>query len=303
MGKIAFVFAGQGSQYPGMGKEIYDNSEAGRKVFETADCVRSGISDMCFNGSKEDLSVTINTQPALFAVDLACAKALEEKGISPDAVAGFSLGEIPALTFAGAFSIEDGFKLVVKRAELMHAASINNPGAMAAVLKLENSAVEELCEKTGGVYPVNYNCGGQLVCAGTKESIDKLVEEVSVLKGRAMPLAVSGAFHCPHMDSAAEGMSEYLENKEMSDLTVPVYANVTALPYTGKELISKQINNSVKWQQTVENMINDGFDTFIEVGAGKTLAGLIKKISREVKIYNVQTYEDAIAVSDELKGE
>lgn len=301
MGKIAFVFAGQGSQYPGMGKEIYEGSESGKRVFDTVEALRPGLKDLCFSGNSDELSVTVNTQPALFAVDLACAAAIEEQGIVPDAVAGFSLGEIPALTFAGAFSYENGAELVMKRAALMQESSEKNPGAMAAVLKLDDEAVEGLCREIGDIYPVNYNSPGQLVCAGKKEKINILIKKAADTGGRALPLAVSGAFHCPFMDEAADGMAKYLEDKELGTFRFPVYSNAAAKPYGGKELISKQINSPVRWKEIVSEMISDGFDTFVEVGAGKTLSGLVKKIDRSVRIMNVQSYDDALKAAAEIK--
>ena len=301
MGKIAFVFAGQGSQYPGMGKELYSASEAAKNVFDTAENIRKGTLDMCFEGSAEELGITVNTQPCLFAFDLAAARALEEAGVKADGAAGFSLGEIPALTFAGAFTDEDGFKLVCKRAEFMQEASEKNKGKMAAVLRMDDGDVEELCAKIGDVYPVNYNCKGQLVCAGKSEAVDELSAKAAEAGGRAVALAVSGAFHCPFMDSAADKMESFVENANYTAPKIPVYANYTAKPYDSAELVCRQINNPVRWRETVENMIVDGFDTFIEVGAGKTLSGLIKKISRECRILNVQTSEDVAAVVHALK--
>ncbi|MBP3360973.1 MAG: ACP S-malonyltransferase [Clostridia bacterium] len=301
MGKIAFVFAGQGAQYPGMGKEIYESSEAGKRVFDVVQNIRPGLKELCFSGSAEELSVTVNTQPALFAVDLACAAVMEELGVVPDGAAGFSLGEIPALAFAGAFSYEAGAELVMKRAVLMQESSEKNPGAMAAVLKLDDEAVEGLCREIGDIYPVNYNSPGQLVCAGKKEKIDILVNEAAAAGGRALPLAVSGAFHCPFMDAAADGMKKYLEDKELDAFRFPVYSNAAAKPYGGKELISKQINSPVRWKEIVSEMISGGFDTFVEVGAGKTLSGLIKKIDRSVRVMNVQTYDDALQAADLIK--
>ena len=195
MGKIAFVFAGQGAQYSGMGQSLCEASPAAKAVFDAADKLRPGTSEQCFAGTAEELSITKNTQPCLYCVDLAAAKALEEAGVTPDYVAGFSLGEIAALSFAGVFSEEQGFDFVCKRAEAMQKAGEENPGAMAAVLKLKNEQVEELCAGFEKVWPVNYNCPGQLVCAGEKSQIEAFCGKVAEAGGKAVPLAEIGRAH------------------------------------------------------------------------------------------------------------
>lgn len=304
MGKIAFVFAGQGAQYSGMGQSLCEVSPAAKAVFDTADALRPGTSQQCFTGTAEELSITKNTQPCLYCVDLAAAKALEEAGVTPDYVAGFSLGEIAALSFAGVFSEEQGFDFVCKRAEAMQKAGEENPGAMAAVLKLKNEQVEELCAGFEKVWPVNYNCPGQLVCAGEKSQIEEFCGKVAEAGGKAVPLAVSGGFHSPFMESASQTLKEVLEPMELGEAKVPVYANYTAQPYDGsaKELITQQVKNPVRWQETVENLCALGVDTFIECGPGKTLCGLIRKTVKGVKTLNVQDKESLEAALEALKG-
>ncbi len=293
MGKTVFVFSGQGAQYTGMGKSLYENSPAAKAVFDMAESIRPGTIAQCFEGTKEELSITKNTQPCVFAVDLAAAAAVAESGIKADAVAGFSLGEIAALAFAGVLSYEDAFRLVCRRAEFMDAAAAANPGAMAAVMKLTPEKVEEICSEYNKAYPVNYNSPAQTVVACDVEEIDALCEQVKGEKGKAVKLAVSGAFHSPFMDKAAADMEEYLKDIELSEPAVTIYSNVTAGPYSDdmKALISKQVNNPVRWQRIVENLIADGADRFIEVGPGKTLTGLIKKINADVTAVNIENKE------------
>ncbi len=304
MGKIAFVFAGQGAQYSGMGQSLCEASPAAKAVFDTADKLRPGTSEQCFTGTAEELSITKNTQPCLYCVDLAAAKALEEAGVKPDYVAGFSLGEIAALSYAGVFSEEQGFSFVCKRAEAMQKAGEENPGAMAAVLKLKNEQVEELCAGFEKVWPVNYNCPGQLVCAGEKSQIEEFCQKVAEIGGKAVPLAVSGGFHSPFMESASQALKEVLEPMELSAPQVPVYANYTAQPYdqTAKELLTQQVKNPVRWQETVETLHSLGVDTFIECGPGKTLCGLIRKTVKGVKVMNVQDGESLQAAVEAVKG-
>ena len=299
MGKIAFVFSGQGAQYTGMGKELYECSPAAKAVFDMADSIRQGTSTQCFEADKETLSITVNTQPCVFTADLAAAAAVAEKGIKPDYLAGFSLGEIAALGFGGVMSYEEAFRLVCKRGELMDKAAKENEGAMVAVMKITPEKVEELAKQFDNTYPVNYNSPAQTVVATTKENADKLVEAVKAEKGKGIKLAVSGAFHSPFMRSAAEGLGEYLADKELEKPVIPIYSNVTAQPYGEdiKQLIKSQAESPVQWQKTVENLIAEGVDTFIEVGVGKTLAGLIKKINKDVRVFNVENRETLDALN------
>ena len=298
MGKIAFIFSGQGAQYSGMGKELYDFSPAAKAVYDMADSVREGTSRQCFEGSTEELCKTVNTQPCVFTADLAAAYALVEKGIKPDCVAGFSLGEIAALAFSKMLSDEEAFKLVCKRGELMDKAATENPGAMAAVMKLTPQQVEEICSKFDKTYPVNYNSPAQTVVATTSENADKFCEAVKEAGGRAKLLAVSGAVHSPFMAEAADGLAEYMENVDFSQPETVIYSDVTAKPYEGdyKALVKAQVESPVKWQTIVENMVAYGVDTFIEVGVGKTLTGLVKRINGDVKAFKVETPADIEAL-------
>ena len=302
MSKIAFVFSGQGAQAPGMGKELYDCSPAAKAVFDLADSIRPGTSQQCFEGTQEELNVTINTQPCLFACDLAAAKAAQERGIQPDCAAGFSLGEAAAVAFSGMLTEAEAFSMVCKRAELMNEAAQKNPGAMAAVMKLSPQQVETLCGPIENAWPVNYNSPKQTVVAASAETIDQVVEAASAQRGRAVKLAVSGAFHSPLMHSAADGLREYLASISLREEKLPVYANLTAEPYgeDKKETMAAQCENPVRWQKTIENMIANGVDTFIEVGVGKTLAGLIKKINPEVMVYQIENKEGLDAAAEAL---
>lgn len=290
MGKIAFVFSGQGAQYTGMGKELYECSPAAKAVFDMADKLRPGTSKQCFTAEKEELALTVNTQPCVFAVDLAAACAVEELGIKPDYIAGFSLGEIASLGFSGILPKEEAFKLVCRRARLMDEAASKSRGAMVAVMKLTPEKVEQLCGKFKNAWPVNYNSPAQTVAAMDEALVEDFTAAVREQRGKAVRLAVSGAFHSPFMESASAGLDAYLKNVELSQPQIPVYSNVTAQPYSGdfKKLIVNQAKSPVQWQKTVENLINEGADTFIEVGPGKTLMGLIKKIDANVSAYHVE---------------
>ena len=282
MGKIAFVFSGQGAQAPGMGKELYECSAAAKAVFELCDSIRPGTSEQCFNGTKEELTVTANTQPDMFAVEVAAARALVEAGIQPD-----------------------GFKLVCRRGELMQEASNAADSAMVAVVKLPPEKVEELAGQFDQVYPVNYNSPAQTVCAGLSSSMDGFKAAVKAAGGRALPLKVSGAFHSPFMSSAAKGLAEVLAPMEFAAPSCPLYSNVTAQPYEDgqfKDLLSRQVENPVRWQTIVENMIAAGVDTFIEVGPGKTLTGLIGKINSDVRALNVEDAESLKHTIEEVKA-
>jgi len=279
MSKTAFVFSGQGAQFPGMGKDLYENSPAAKKIFDTLENLRPGTISQCFNGTQEELNQTVNTQPCMFAVSLAAAESFKEQGFVASAIAGFSVGELAALTFAGAINIQDGFNLVCKRAEIMNAAALKTKGSMAAVLRLESKKTEELC-KSAGVYPVNYNCPQQVVVAGEAEKMAAFISEVSQNGGRALPLAVSGAFHSPLMSEASAQFADVLKTVKFYAPKIPVYANITARPYGDgiAAILSKQMDSPVLWQTTVENMLADGITEFNETGPGIVLTGLIAKI-------------------------
>lgn len=304
MGRVAFVFPGQGAQYPGMGRELVEVSPAAAEVFRMADTLRCGTSEQCFEGPAEALQETKITQPCMFAAEMATAAALEEAGIHADCAAGFSLGELAALSYGRVVDISTGFELVCCRGELMQACAEVYDTSMAAVVKLSNETVEQVCARFEGVYPVNYNCPGQVTVAGLKSQMADFSAAIKGSKGRALPLKVSGGFHSPYMAEASEEFGKLLENLEFAVPSVTLYSNVTGLPYEGdmKQLLSKQICSPVRWEAIVRNMIDDGVDTFIEVGPGSVLQGLIKKIDASVRTYGVCDAESLKTVVEEVRS-
>lgn len=307
MGGVAFLFAGQGAQHPAMGVDIIEVSPAAAEVFAIADEVRPGTSEQCRSASKEELSQTENTQPCVFVHDLAAAVALRERGVVPAACAGFSLGEVAALTFAGAFDTRTGFELVCERAALMAAAAERHPGGMRAVIKLDAAQVENLAAQAGeDCWPVNYNSPQQTVVAGAPEALQELDVLVKEAGGRTMKVAVSGAFHSPYMAEATEGLATYIQaGHAPSPLLIPVMANMTAAPYpadprAASDVLANQVSHAVRWVDTLHALQDQGIDTFIEVGPGKTLSGLIKRTLSDVRVYSCETAEQVAAIADEL---
>lgn len=292
MGKIAFVFSGQGDQHPGMGKDLVEKYPVAKEVYELCDVLRPGTSLQCFEGTEEELRETRNTQPCLFAMELVAASVLIGKGITPDAVAGFSLGEVVAATVSGAFDWETGFQLVCKRGELMQREAEKYETSMAAVVRLTSEQVQGVCEKYSDIYPVNFNCPGQISVSGLSAQMPDFFAEIKAIGGRALPLKVKGAFHSPFMKNAAAMFAVELSKVDIRERKTILYSNMTAEPYGDDVagLLSDQICNPVQWEPLIRNMIADGTDTFIEIGPGKTLTNMIRKIDAGVKAMSFMDY-------------
>ena len=293
MGGVSFLFSGQGDQFPGMGQNLYETYPAARDAFDLCESLRPGTLEQCFRGTAEELKETRNTQPCLFVMELAAAAVLEEKGIVPEAAAGFSLGEVTAAAFTGIVDRETGFRLVCKRGALMQAAAEQFDTSMAAVVKLTPETVQELFSRYSQVYPVNFNCPGQITVSGLAEQMTAFAADVKAAGGRAIPLKVGGAFHSPFMAQAAQAFADELANAAMSKGRMPLYSNVTARPYEEdpRTLLAKQIASPVLWERIIRNMADAGMDTFIEIGPGKTLTNMVKKILPQAKTYCVAEME------------
>jgi [acyl-carrier-protein] S-malonyltransferase len=295
--QIAYVFPGQGSQKVGMGRDLYANFEPARTIFQEADKVLGfSLSKLCFEGPEEELRQTINAQPALVAMSMACYQAAistaeKSRVPSPAFLAGHSLGEYTALALAGVLDFSTTVYLARERGRLMFEAGQKTPGAMAAILGLDESAVKDLCRETG-TWLANINCPGQLVVSGSQENINKAID-LAKSRGalRAVPLLVSGAFHSPLMQPAADGLSAIIARLSFNEPSIPIIGNTSAGPLTSAKAIKgelmNQLCNSVQWQRSVEYMINNGTATFIEIGAGNVLTGLIKRINKNVKTLNI----------------
>lgn len=286
----AYIFPGQGSQFPGMGKDLYETSALAKAMFEQAnDIMGFRISDLMFNGTEEDLRQTKVTQPAIFIHSVIAARVMGDQ-FQPDMVAGHSLGEFSALVANGTLSFEDGLKLVMERAYAMQDACEAVPGTMAAILALADEKVEEVCSETPGiVVAANYNCPGQLVISGEVEAVKVACENMTKAGAkRALLLNVGGAFHSPLMEPARERLAKAIEATTFNTPSCPIYQNATATPQQNVEEIRKnliaQLTAPVRWTQSVEHMVADGANTFTEVGPGKVLQGLVKKIHKEAVI-------------------
>lgn len=278
----AFMFAGQGAQKVGMASETVSDERV-RRMFDVAESIRPGIVELMLSGSQQELDNTLNTQPAMFIADLAYAYTLETQIGRPSAVCGFSVGEIPALVYAGALDERDGFKLIALRAELMSKACAEHGGKMIAVIGLPPKEVEQLALSLPECWAVNYNAPSQTVVAASMESAEEFTTKAKEKGAKCIPLRVSGAFHCPYMEEAGKGLKAFLESVKFSKPEIPVYSNLTALPYSEdeqkrKELLAKQVCSPVLFTETVKNMKESGISEFYEVGPGKVLTGLLAKM-------------------------
>ena len=303
MGKIAFMFPGQGAQYIGMGKDFYDAIPVCREMFELAGKASGlDVAGLCFE-ENDKINITEYTQIAMLAAEVAILKAVEDTGVKPDVTAGLSLGEYGALAASGVMRPEDVFKVVRQRGIYMQEA-VPTGGAMTAVLGLDASVIEKVCEETEGIVSIaNYNCPGQIVITGEEGAVAAAAQSLTEAGAkRCVPLKVSGPFHSQMLADAGDRLGKVLEEVAVCDIQVPYIANVTADYVTDKgqvkELLTKQVSSSVRWEQTIRRMIEDGVDTFIEIGPGKTLSGFMRKISREVKTVSIEKLEDLQKLSE-----
>lgn len=307
MSKIAFIFPGQGAQACGMGQDFYEQTETGKRIFDKAtELMGFSMPQLCFE-ENDRLDITEYTQAAMVTASIAMMRVLEENGIKPDVAAGLSLGEYCALAAAGVMSDEDAIRTVRQRGILMQEAVPVGEGAMAAILALDAAAIEEVTGAMEGVWIANYNCPGQIVISGEKAAVEDACEKLKAAGAkRAVMLNVSGPFHSGMLADAGEKLGVVLSQVELHEPQIPYVANVTAQYVKSaaevKELLTRQVSSSVRWQQSVEAMIADGVDTFIEIGPGKTLAGFMRKISRDVKTLNVEKLEDIGKVAEALKS-
>ena len=307
MSKIAFIFPGQGAQYTGMGRDFYEQTETGRKVFDQAsELLGFSMPELVFEPN-DRLDITEYTQAAMVTTSIAMMKVFTERtGIRPDVAAGLSLGEYCALAAAGVMSDADAITTVRQRGILMQQAVPVGIGSMAAVLGMEASAIEEVLASMDDVQIANYNCPGQIVISGKKEAVEAAAESLKTAGAkRVIPLKVSGPFHSRMLTEAGKKLGQVLEQVPVSKPQIPYVANVTAQYVTDAEsvkpLLEKQVSSSVRWQQSVEMMIADGVDTFIEIGPGKTLSGFMKKINRNVTVLNIEKMEDVEACAECLQ--
>ena len=306
--KTAFIFPGQGSQTAGMGKDFYENSKTAKEIYDRASQrIGLDVKKLCFE-KNEELDITEYTQAALVTTCLAMARTIEEKGLHPDVTAGLSLGEYCAIAEAGGMDDLDAIYAVRQRGILMQRAVPQGEGAMAAILGMKNEKIEEILEKIPGASIANYNCPGQTVITGKIKAVEK-ANEILLANGakRAVMLNVSGPFHSPMLREAGEKLGDVIDNITLKELTIPYVTNVTAeyvedIKET-KELLMKQVASSVRWEQSIERMIEDGIDTFIEIGPGKTLTGFMRKINKTVKAYHISTWEDMEEVVGQLVEE
>lgn len=305
MSKIGFVFAGQGSQFSGMGKDLYQKYDSFKKVFDDCSTIRADIKELCFDSDLATISQTKNTQPCIYAMSVGIAKILEDNNISASSCAGFSLGELSALQYAKVYDIKAGFDIVSNRANIMEIATKTSTAYMYAVVKVSTEVVIDICKKIKNAYPVNFNSPLQTVVACDANESESFLKAVSDAGARALKLNVSGGFHSPFMNNASNEFLNILNSTFiLNSPKLELYSNLTGELYDNnnmKVLLSKQINNPVKWIDVINNMIKSGIDTFIEIGPGKTLSGLINKINSEVKVMNVQNCEDIDKIIDFYK--